>query len=66
MGGKIRVKVFGKTYKQVWVIDTDKCKNRKCFKPHDCPIQGASGVRNNDERWMCLTNFYNGCPTDIN
>lgn len=65
MGGKIRVKVY-KTYKNVWVSDTDKCKKRECFKPHNCPVQGAMGVRSSDERWMCLTNFYSGCPEYIN
>ena len=61
MEGKIRVKVGGKT-RYVWVVDTKKCKNYNCFLPHDCPIQGAGGVRNSQERWMCLTNANHGCP----
>ena len=61
MSGHIKVKVAGKI-RNVWVTDTKNCKDYKCFHPHDCPIQGASGVRNSQERWMCLTNLYHGCP----
>lgn len=59
--GNISIKVHGKMRK-VWVADTVNCKNYKCFHPHDCPIQGARGVRNSSERYMCLTNVNNGCP----
>lgn len=59
--GIIRTKVHGK-YREVWVSDTSNCKNYKCFNPHDCPVQGAGGVRSSKERYMCLTNVYSGCP----
>jgi hypothetical protein len=58
---KIKVKVYGNTIKKVEVID-ERCLNYKCFKPHNCPVQGAGGVRDSKERWVCLTNFYHGCP----
>ena len=47
--------------RDVWVAEKD-CPKYKCYHPHDCPVQGAKGVRDSKERWMCLTNFYNGCP----
>ncbi len=61
ISGHIKIKLFGK-YRNVWVSDINNCKNYKCFKPHDCPVHGARGVNSSCGRWMCLTNFYNGCP----
>jgi hypothetical protein len=63
MSGTVRVKLYGK-YREVWVSDTKNCKNFKCFHPHDCPVQGARGGRSSEERYMCLTNLYHGCPDD--
>ena len=60
---KIKVKFAGKV-REVEVLDK-KCRHRKCFHPHDCPVQGAKGVRRSEPRWMCLTNFLHGCPDDI-
>lgn len=61
--GTIRMKLHGK-YRDVWVSDTKNCKYYKCFHPHDCPIQGARGVRSSTERYMCLTNVNHGCPDE--
>jgi hypothetical protein len=61
--GKIKIKLNGK-YRDVFVADTTNCKNYKCFLPHDCPIQGAGGVRSSLERYMCLTNVNEGCPAE--
>jgi len=61
--GTIRMKLHGK-YRDVWVADTKNCKDYKCFHPHDCPVQGARGVRSSKERYMCLTNVNNGCPDE--
>ena len=47
--------------KHVFVTEKE-CINFQCYHPHDCPIQGSGGVRNSKERYMCLTNFYKGCP----
>lgn len=52
---------FAGKRRKVWVVDED-CKNRKCFRPHNCPVQGKKGVRSSEPRWMCLTNFLHGCP----
>lgn len=60
-GGNVKVKIGGKV-KLVWCLDPDNCPDYVCFHPQDCPIQGASGVRNSGERWMCLTNALYGCP----
>ena len=60
---EIRVKVHNSFFKKVSVVDKD-CPKYKCFNPHDCSVQGAGGVRSSKERWMCLTNFYNGCPDE--
>lgn len=54
------MKVYGKI-REVYVVDRD-CPFRSCFHPHDCPVQGAGGVRESKERWMCLTNAMSGCP----
>lgn len=59
--GNVKVKINGKV-KLVWCSDTDNCPQYTCFHPHDCPIQGARGVRCSIERWMCLTNALHGCP----
>ena len=59
--GTIKVKVAGRT-RSVFVTDVKNCKAYKCFHPHDCPVQGAGGVRSSQERWMCLTNVTHGCP----
>lgn len=61
--GNIKLKVRGKT-RNVWVSDVNNCKKYNCFHPHDCPIQGVRGVRSSQERWMCLTNVYRGCPVE--
>ena len=53
---------YGGKKRSVFVTDTKNCKNYTCFKPHDCPIQGAKGIRNSASRWMCLTNVNSGCP----
>lgn len=63
ISGNVKVKTGGKI-RNVWVTDIKNCKDYKCFHPHDCPIQGAKGVRNSQERWMCLTNFHQGCPDE--
>jgi len=60
--GNIKVRIAGKI-RNVWVSDINNCKDCECFHPHDCPIQGVKGVRNSEERWICLTNFYHGCPS---
>lgn len=57
---KIKVLFAGKK-REVEVVDRD-CAKRKCFHPHDCPVQGCGGVRESKERWMCLTNVLHGCP----
>lgn len=57
---QITVKFAGERRK-VEVSDKD-CATRPCLRPHDCPVQGRGGVRSSTPRWMCLTNFYNGCP----
>lgn len=62
--GNIRIKVYGK-YREVYVTDIDNCKNYECFHPHDCPVQGAGGVRSSKARWMCLTNANHGCPDRV-
>ena len=59
--GHIKVKV-GFQFKKVFVVDTENCKSYDCFHPHDCPVQGARGVRSSAARWMCLTNVNRGCP----
>lgn len=56
----MKMRIHGKT-RDVYVVDKD-CKSRPCFHPHDCPVQGAGGVRESEERWMCLTNAMGGCP----
>jgi hypothetical protein len=56
----IKVKFAGKV-RTVSVVYKD-CATRKCFHPHDCPVQGSGGVRESQERWMCLTNVLRGCP----
>ena len=61
--GTIKIKLHGK-YRDVWVSDTRNCKNYKCFHPHDCPTQGARGVRSSKGRYMCLTNVNQGCPEE--
>ncbi len=61
MSGTIRMKLYGK-FRNVFVSNTKNCKNYKCFHPHDCPIQGARGVRSSGTRYMCLTNVNSGCP----
>lgn len=50
-----------KLKKNVQVVDA-LCPKRSCYHPHDCPVQGAGGVRESTERWMCLTNVNHGCP----
>lgn len=64
MDGNIRIKVYGKV-RSVYVSDTSHCKDYKCFHPHDCPVQGAKGVRSSEPRWMCLTNANHGCPDRV-
>jgi hypothetical protein len=56
----IKFTIYGKQ-RDVTCADRD-CPERSCWHPHDCPIQGAGGVRESAERWMCLTNALNGCP----
>ena len=58
---KIKVKCFDGVKRLVQVTDRS-CPSRKCFHPHDCPVQGGSGVRESKSRWVCLTNFLHGCP----
>lgn len=62
--GTVRIKLNGK-YRDVWVSDVTNCKQYKCFHPHDCPVQGARGVRSSKERYMCLTNVNQGCPSKL-
>ena len=62
---KVRIKIQDK-FRNILVVDAQKCPNYKCFHPHDCPIQGFGGVRNSESRWMCLTNVNNGCPEKKN
>lgn len=57
---KIKTDVFGA--KRDVIVSDRACPKRKCFKPHDCPVQGARGVRESASRWMCLTNVLHGCP----
>ena len=57
---KVKVKYAGKM-RRVEVVDR-LCPHRSCFHPHDCPVQGAGGVRQSEPRWMCLTNAMRGCP----
>jgi len=57
---KVKVKYAG-VNRQVEVWEKE-CINKPCFKPHDCPIQGAGGVRSSQSRRMCLTNALRGCP----
>lgn len=59
---KITVRFAGKR-RGVDVAEED-CKKRPCLKPHNCPVQGAGGVRYSDERWVCLTRFLHGCPNE--
>lgn len=59
----VKMKLYGKV-RAVGCRDHE-CPDRPCFKPHDCPIQGAGGVRESAERWMCLTNVNHGCPAVI-
>jgi len=59
--GKIRIKVY-KKYREVFVTDTVNCKSYQCFHPHNCPIHGAKGINDSNDRWMCLTNVNEGCP----
>lgn len=61
MNGHIKVKIAGKI-RSVYVTDIHNCKGYECFHPHDCPVQGARGVRSSEARWMCLTNVLRGCP----
>lgn len=56
----IRKKIHGKQ-RDIFVTAED-CPKKDCFKPHDCVVQGAGGVRSSEERYVCLTNFHNGCP----
>jgi hypothetical protein len=42
------------------------CPTRPCWDPHDCPVQGAGGVRESESRWLCLTNALQGCPSTRN
>jgi hypothetical protein len=56
----VTVFIYGKKRR---VIVADKaCPTFACFRPHDCPTQGAKGVRQSTERYMCLTNVLRGCP----
>ena len=59
--GTIKIKLAGK-WRFVFVSDINNCKKYECFHPHDCPVHGAKGVQQTAERYVCLTNFYNGCP----
>ena len=56
MMGDITIKIGNKKVR-VKVLDREKCGNYECFVPHDCPVQGAGGVRASEPRWMCLTNY---------
>ena len=58
---KLKIKHAG-TYRHVEAISKE-CINKPCFHPHDCPVQGARGVRSSEARWMCLTNVLSGCPS---
>ena len=60
MMGDITIKIGNKKVR-VKVLDREKCGNYECFVPHDCPVQGAGGVRASEPRWMCLTNFLVKC-----
>ena len=59
----ISIKVSGKK-RNINCADKD-CPKRTCWHPHDCPVQGAGGVRESKARWMCLTNVNRGCPYPI-
>jgi hypothetical protein len=60
---KLNVKVRG-SKRNVECIDED-CPKRKCWHPHDCPVQGQGGIRESTPRWMCLTNVLKGCPDNF-
>ncbi len=53
-----------KKIKKDVIVAEKNCIKYECYHPHDCPVQGAGGVRESKERYMCLTNFYSGCPKE--
>jgi hypothetical protein len=66
---KVKVKFAGEI-RTVEVTDKE-CPSRKCFHPHNCPVRSGGGVGNgysydSKPRWLCLTNYLNGCPADKN